>query len=56
MKAVASVFADGPIARVTLDGQAVICISVNGDLTFSVTTDFVLTGLGAATFTDFVLV
>ncbi|MBS7705571.1 DUF4214 domain-containing protein [Chelatococcus asaccharovorans] len=52
---VASVFADGPIARVTLDGQPVICVSVNGDLTFSVTTDFVLTGLGAATITDFVL-
>ncbi|CAH1672275.1 hypothetical protein CHELA40_14262 [Chelatococcus asaccharovorans] len=32
----------GPIARVTLDGQPVICISVNGDTTFSVTTDFVL--------------
>ncbi|CAH1658925.1 hypothetical protein CHELA1G11_12833 [Hyphomicrobiales bacterium] len=52
---VASVFADGPIARVTLDGQPVICINVNGDATFSVTSDFVLTGLGAATFTDFVL-
>lgn len=52
---VASAFDAGPIARVILDGQPVVLVNVNGDPTFSITTDFVITGLGAATITDFVL-